>query len=66
MPTVQELLRQAEEYRRLAVSCTTPGLSELLLTIAGDMERAAARLNATTSIQQQQQIQPNKNDKDEK
>jgi hypothetical protein len=57
VPTVEELLRQAAEYRRLAPGCTTPGLAEMLLTLAGDLEHAAAKLGQTTTVQQQQ-IQP--------
>jgi len=63
MPTVEELLRRAEEYRRLAPTCTTPGLSELLLSLADDMERAAGKLGGTMTVQQQQQVQPDQ-DKD--
>lgn len=48
MPAAEELLQRAAEFRRLAPTCTTPGLSELLLTLASDLERDAAKVAQTT------------------
>jgi len=48
MPTVEELLRRAAEYRRIAPHCTTPGLTAELLALAADLERAAEPAPTTT------------------
>jgi len=64
MATEEELREQAEQYRQLAKTCTTPGLAELLLALAANYLEHAFKVSRSTMAsqpqQQQQQIQPKK------
>ena len=63
MSDAEELRVCAERCRRLAVGVTTPGLAESLLALALDYLERATKLDKVAPVmQQQQQIQPKKED----
>ena len=58
---IENLRAQAERCMRLAKGCPTPSVAEALLALAADyLERAANLASRPTTVQQQQQIQPKK------
>jgi hypothetical protein len=61
-PTAVERLRaHAERCLRLSKDCATPSVAETLLALAAEyLERAATRDRKPVVAQQQQQIQPKK------